>query len=478
VDENYVDAVEPDRLVGGAIRGMLRGLDPFSQYLDERSFSNLQSATQGSFGGIGIVVGVRENYPTVISPIEGTPAWSLGLQTGDVITQIEGASTAGYTVEEVADKLRGPKGTQVTITIRREGEERPRDFTITRDIIVTKSVPYAFMASDRVGYLRLANFSEHSGPEVRGALGTLASQGARALILDLRSNPGGLLNQAVDVAEQLVPAGQLIVYTRGRGHGQNNRYLAHGQDPRLDWPVVVLVDRGSASASEIVAGALQDLDRALVIGQRSYGKGSVQSIFPLRGGSSALKLTTALYYTPSGRSIHRLNGMTGEEFDDEGDEVGAPEARPDTAAGPVYHTVGGRTVKGGGGITPDVTLEPDSLPPVARQVEGRGLAFRFANRYVGRHPGLPRGFQADAAVWAEFLEFLKAEKLEPSAETSKLEQPRLRLALERELARRLAGDSAAVRVALRGDPVFQRGLGLLQKAAKPQDVFTLARATR
>jgi carboxyl-terminal processing protease len=328
VEQSYVDTVQPEVLVDGAIKGMLHDLDPYSQYLDESSWDNLKATTHGSFGGIGIVVSVRDNYPTVISPIEGSPAWTLGLRPGDVIVKIDGASSAGLTVDEVATRLRGAAGTPVKISIRREGETGEQDYTVQRQIIVTKSVPYSFMAEDHTGYLRLANFSENSGAETRAAMERLRLQGATRLVLDLRANPGGLLDQAVDVVEQLVKPNTLVVFTRGRAKGQDNRYYSSERRPQLDWPMVVLVDQGSASASEIVAGALQDLDRALVVGQTTFGKGSVQSVFPLRGRNAALKLTTAKYYTPSGRSIHKAQAQATELADDQDDDEDALDPLP------------------------------------------------------------------------------------------------------------------------------------------------------
>jgi len=475
VRQNYVDTVDPKPLLEGGIKGMLQGLDPYSQYLDSKDWDNLKAATHGSFAGVGIEVTIRDNYPTVITPIEGGPAWTMGIRSGDVIVKVEGQSTAGLSVMEVADKLRGDAGTPVTLSIAREGEDEPHDYTIVRSIIVTKSVPYSFMAPGKTGYIRLANFSETSGSEVRTAIARLASQGATRLMLDLRANPGGLLDQAVDVVEQLVKPNTLVVYTRGRSAGQDNRYYSSEKRPQLNWPVVVLIDRGSASAAEIVAGSLQDLDRALLVGENSFGKGSVQSVFPLRGSQSALKLTTALYYTPSGRSIHKH--MDQAELDsllDEGDDSALPPApSADTTHAPRYHTASGRVVYGGGGIRPDVTVPPDSLPPVAHAVEARGLAFRFATRWANTHPKFDVA-QVDEQEWRDYTAFLVSEKTPGTPQEMERERPELSRGLRRELARRAGGDEAAAKVALEGDPVFQQAMEILNRAKSAKEVFRLA----
>ncbi|MBI5711288.1 MAG: S41 family peptidase [Candidatus Eisenbacteria bacterium] len=471
IEGNYVDPVDPQRLVQGALKGMLRDLDPYSQFLDEKEFANLQSVTHGSFGGIGIVVSVRDDYPTVISPIEGSPAWEAGLRAGDVIVAIDGKSSAGLTVGEVAGRLRGAAGTQVRVTVRREGEDGEHEVTLERRVIETHAVPYAFLAAPAVGYVRLADFSERSGAEVGDAVERLRALGAKSLVLDLRSNPGGLLEQAVDVAERFVPKGTLVVYTRGHARGQDNRYLAAEPRPNTQWPMVVLVDGGSASAAEIVAGALQDLDRALVVGRTTFGKGSVQTVFPLRGGGSALKLTTALYYTPSGRSIHHAvqGAQPDEGEDDEGDGEPPSDGR-DSVPRAAFHTRAGRIVYGGGGIAPDVVVVPDTLQGLARKVESRGLAFRFANRWLNLHPE-PRPADAAPVPWQDFLAWLRAEKLEFTGAEATSQRAQLERAVRRELARRMSGDSAAARVALEDDPVFARALQALARARGPRDVF-------
>jgi carboxyl-terminal processing protease len=476
IEDNYVDRIEPAKLVDGALKGMLRDLDPYSQYLDQASYTNLQAVTEGKFSGIGIEVSIRDNYPTVISPIEGSPAAQAGLHAGDAIVKIDGKPSLGLTVEEASTRLRGSEGTQVTLTVRSEGEE-DRDVVITRRQIETKSVPYAFLVGDHVGYLRLANFSEKSAEEVRAAVQKLRVDGARGLILDLRSNPGGLLDQAVDISEQFLPKGTLVVYTNGRLRAQNHRFYASETRFEKDWPMAVLVDHGTASASEIVAGALQDRDRAVVIGRTSFGKGSVQSVFPLRGRTGALKLTTALYYTPSGRSIHRMerDSLEDAEEEDADEEETADSSTPaDTAHRPEFLTSGGRRVYGGGGITPDIAVIPDSLPPVTLKVEEHALAFRFANRWMNSHRGAR---PAASASWSEFESFLENEKPGFTRADLERERPRLERALERELSRRVDGNAGAARVSLSGDPVFQRALSIVERARKPGDVFASAVTT-
>ena len=477
VEDSYVDPVDSRELIDGALRGMLKDLDPYSQYLDERSYAQLRTMTHGEFGGIGIEVSIRNAYPTVISPIEGSPAWEAGLNSGDIIVQIDGKSSRDLTVVEAADLLRGEPGTKVEVTLRREGQSAERPVTLVRRVIETKAVPYAFVTDDQVGYLRLAGFSERTGEETREAIVQLKQDGAKGLVLDLRLNPGGLLDQAVDVAELFLPKGTMVVYTDGRIRQQDHKYFAAGSAPETRWPMVVLIDGGSASASEIVAGAIQDTDRGLVVGRTSFGKGSVQSVFPLAGDKAALKLTTALYYTPSGRSIHRTErdsaGAAPHAFLDEDEEEAPPsaEAPAPEADRPVYRTAGGRTVYGGGGITPDLEVAQDSLPPIVLEVEQFGLPFRFANRWVNTHEISRIESAVRADQWADFRAFARAENDSLDMAAFDAERPALARALRRELARRLGGNAAAARVVLEEDAVFQRAHRILSAARRPADVF-------
>ncbi|MGE5246714.1 MAG: S41 family peptidase [Verrucomicrobiota bacterium] len=302
IQSSYVEEVNVDNLVRGAINGMVQTLDPHSSYLTPDMLKQVEVETKGAFGGLGIEIGVKDGLLTVIAPIEDTPAARAGIRAGDKIVRIEKESTKNMTVMDAVKLLRGEPGTKVTITIVRESVPEPKNYTITRDIIKIKSVKSKAL-EDNIGYIRLVQFQQDSHQEVNRALQEFLKQkgGLKGLILDLRNNPGGLLDQAVKVADEFIDSG-LIVYTDGRVEAQKTKYVAHKEGTYTGFPIVVLVNAGSASASEIVAGALQDHGRAIILGQRTFGKASVQTILPLEDGS-ALRLTTARYYTPNGRSI-------------------------------------------------------------------------------------------------------------------------------------------------------------------------------
>lgn len=302
VQENYVEEADSKELVEGAITGMLKTLDPHSSYLNPDAYKELQVETKGSFGGIGIEITIRDGFLTVVSPLEGTPAYDLGIEAGDQILRVDGESTKEMTLMEAVKKMRGPKGTKVVLTIMREGFAKPKDFVVTRATIAIKSVR-AKTLEPGYGYLRLSQFQSTTAKDLGQALTKLEqeNQPLKGLILDMRNNPGGLLDQAVKVSDEFLDEG-LIVYTGGRLKSQDMRFEAHTNTRPHRYPIVVLVNEGSASAAEIVAGALQDHKRAVVVGVETFGKGSVQTVMPLRNGA-ALRLTTSLYYTPSGRSI-------------------------------------------------------------------------------------------------------------------------------------------------------------------------------
>lgn len=307
IETAYVKNVSGKDLIYGAIKGMMNTLDPHSAFMPPDMLKELEVETKGEFGGVGMEITSKDDYIYVVSPIEDTPAWKAGIKSGDRIIKIDGVSTKGMSVMDAVKKLRGPKGTKVTITIVREGVDKPFDVTIVRDIIKIKSVRYE-MKEDGIAYIKIRSFQESTTDELDKVLGDLTLKGkVKGIILDLRNNPGGLLSQAVSVSEKFLPKGSLIVYTKGRNEADQMRFVAKSEK-YYNYPMVVLVNAGSASASEIVTGALKANGRAIVVGERTFGKGSVQTVLPLSDGS-AIKLTTAYYYTPDGVCIEE-KGIT------------------------------------------------------------------------------------------------------------------------------------------------------------------------
>lgn len=306
IQKHYVEEVKSKDLVQGAIRGLLSALDPHSAYMTPEMYKEIQVETKGEFGGVGIQIGIKDNRLAVIAPIEGTPAQRAGIQAGDFITKVNDESTKALTLMDAVQKMRGPRGTRVNLTIQREGVPEPLLFTLVRDIIKIESVR-SKVIDNSIGYVRLTQFQESTAKDLSRVLKQFREQKLQSLVLDLRNNPGGLLTSAVEVSEQFVGSGKLIVYIKGRD-GRKDEYSSRAKEQAEDYPIIVLVNEGSASASEIVAGALQDWGRAVVLGTTTFGKGSVQTILPLADGSG-LRLTTAKYYTPKGRSI-QSTGIT------------------------------------------------------------------------------------------------------------------------------------------------------------------------
>jgi len=302
VQDDYVDEVPAKKLIYGALKGMLASLDPHSQFLDPDTYNELKVDTEGKFGGIGIEIALKDGLLTVVTPIEGTPAWKAGLKANDRIVKINKEITRDLSLTDAVKKLRGKAGEAVDITVLRESEQKLLEFHIVRDVIKIKDIKEALILEDGIGYIRLVEFRENTAQDIDNVLGQLNKAGMKALVLDLRNNPGGLLDVAVRVAEKFLPKGKLIVYTKGRKENQNMQFLSRSRQP-YTMPVAVLINEGSASGSEIVAACLQDYKRAVIVGMKSFGKGSVQTIVPLPDGS-ALKLTTSKYFSPLGREIH------------------------------------------------------------------------------------------------------------------------------------------------------------------------------
>lgn len=416
VNRKYVEDVNPTELTDAALNGIRNILDPHTTVFTPKDYEGLKVSMEGKFGGVGITISLRDNILTVISPLSGTPAFRLGIRAGDRIRKIDGKDTKGLSLDDAVSKLRGKIGTDVTVSIEREGVPDLMDFTITRAEIVVHAVPYYGMVSSDIGYIKLATFSDKTTSDVENAIKNLQKQGMKKLVLDMRYNPGGLLNQAIEISELFLKRGNVIVSTRGRTQKTESHARRDGM-VNADMPMVVLVNQGSASAAEIVSGALQDWDRALIVGKTSFGKGSVQTIFPLDNQGNALKLTTAFYYLPFGRCINKPeNGIKGlklqeEEYEAEeaGDEAKVDSLKQDTVVRDTFYTNNGRMMFGGGGITPDVDIELSPMPWVVQVQERMAMYFKFA---VKARPALEKsGAKIDAdwvvpdSLFTQFREF-------------------------------------------------------------------------
>ena len=469
------EPVAPDKIVYASIHGMLARLDPHTAFLEPDEFSAMREKQHGSFYGLGIQIQKRMGKITVIAPMEGTPAYKMGIRAGDIITHIEEEELKeDTTTEDVVRKLRGPKGTAVAITIRRVGFEEPIRMTITRAEIPTRSVRYAFMLEPGVGYIMLSDFTHTSSKEIYEAIQKLEKQGMKKLLLDLRGNPGGVLEQAVDVTDVFVPKGSMVTYTKGRTASSAQEYYAPGEGTHFDHPLVVLVNRGSASASEIVAGAIQDHDRGVVVGQRTWGKGLVQSVYTLSYGAG-LALTTARYYTPSGRWIQRdytdLLAYVNPGDPDAGAETSETAPHPGSESA-VFYTDAGRVVYAQGGITPDVIVKSDRDSKLLQQLLARYAFFNFAVDWLARNPKISENFAVTPAVRDEFFKFVEksarystADELRKSYDDDP-NRSLVDLAIQIEIVNARFGPEAGRRAFASGDPQIQKGLTLFGEAAR------------
>lgn len=416
VRNQYMEEVDVDKMVKAGISGMLTDLDRFSVLMEKSSYDALMESTHGKYEGLGMMIDGRDNRIVIISPIEGTPAYKRGLHAGDIIWEIDGHTTDGMKSSDASKLMRGKAGTTVKLMIKRQGLPELLEFEVERAEIELKSVNYAgVIPGSTIGYVRLSRFAEETSAELRAAINDLNNQNVSGLIFDLRSNGGGLLDQAKETSELFLKQGSEIVYTRGRFADSERHYKSDRPPIFPDKPLVVLVDEGTASASEIVAGALQDWDRALIVGNTTYGKGLVQQIFPISNdGSMALKLTTAKYYVPSGRCIQKPERQ-GKEHP--GDMMTAETADTGTVADSmtvtekeVFFTNGGRAVYGGGGIVPDITMDRETWKPIEINLERKSMFFDFAVKYVADHPDVRPDFEVTDAVLEDFRKFLKDKK--------------------------------------------------------------------
>lgn len=457
------------------ISGMLEILDPHSNFLDPRSFKKMRERQEGSFFGVGIIISLRNAKVTVIAPMPGTPAARKGLRAGDIIEAVEGDATEKLALDEVVDLVRGPEGTPVHLSIRRPGISESFEVEIIRARIPTTSVRYSFMIDDNTGYIRLGEFSNTSEHEMREAITKLGELGMKRLVFDLRNNPGGALDAAIGVSDIFLRKNQSIVSTRGRTEKDHSLINAPGREPHFNGPLVILINEGSASASEIVSGSVQDHDRGLIVGSNSWGKGLVQTVFSVRDGG--LALTTARYYTPSGRCIQRSY----ESFIDYMTHKNGSGDHPEKTESS-YTTDSGRIVLGGGGITPDVEAKNRELSEAVVRLYGSSAFFRYAVRLLKDLPtedqdhyaeifGPSQGILDNFLQWTLDEKILKEEHLK-TLKSSSEDMGDVRRALRVEILNATRGLESGYREAISADEVYLSGIDHLDQAAEMWTAWT------
>jgi carboxyl-terminal processing protease len=458
VEQNYAEPVSADKAIyNGAIPGMLHVLDPHSNFFDPKSYSLLREDQRGKYYGVGMTVGPRNNKVIVIAPFVGTPAYRAGIHPGDIIVAVDGKPTDNMNTSDVADLLKGPKGTTVHITILREGNDKPLEFAVVRDEIPRYSVDLHFLIRPGIGYMHVSGFNETTEKEVQDALDSFNQQGEmKGLILDLRQNPGGLLNEGVGVADKFLHKGQLIVSHHGRSSPERRYTAAHGNGGH-DYPLVVLVNRGTASAAEIVAGAIQDHDRGLILGEVTFGKGLVQTVYPL-SNDTGLALTTAKYYTPSGRLIQRdYSNVSLYDYYFDREDIN------NNANKEVKLTDSGRTVYGGGGITPDVKFDAPKGNRFQDTLLQHYAFFNFAKHYANTHK-IAKNFEVDDNVLQDFRKSLEADNVQFTEADLVQNNDWVRSNIKSEIFVDAFGQEEGLKVKAESDPEVVKGLDLLPQA--------------
>jgi carboxyl-terminal processing protease len=462
VEQNYAEPVNADKAIyNGAIPGMLRALDPHSNFFDPKSYSLLREEQKGKYYGVGMQVGPRNNKVIVIAPFVGTPAYRAGIHPGDVIIAVDGKPTDNLSTSEVADMLKGPKGTNVRITVLREGSEKPLEFNVIRDEIPRYSVDLHFMIRPGIGYMHVSGFQETTEHEVQQALDEMGD--LKGMVLDLRQNPGGLLSEGVGVADKFLRKRQVIVSHRGRSSPEKVYTATHGNGGK-EYPLVVLVNRGTASAAEIVAGAIQDHDRGLILGEVTFGKGLVQTVYPL-SENTGLALTTAKYYTPSGRLIQReYAGVSLYDYYYAHDNNNGT----DNANREIEHTDSGRTVYGGGGITPDVKFAEPKNSKFEDTLLEHYAFFNFAKHYIIDHK-IARSFDVDDAAMQEFRKFLNEQKIPFTEADLAQSADSIRIRIKSEIFVDAFGQEEGLKVTAENDPEVLKALDLMGQAKQLAD---------
>jgi carboxyl-terminal processing protease len=461
VAKNYAEPLTgdmPDRAIyDGAIPEMLHTLDPHSSFYDPKAFAKMREDQRGKYYGVGMYIQPKSGKVVVVYPIEGSPAFRAGLHPGDVISGVDGQSTANMTSDDVANKLKGPRGTSVTVTVTRVGATAPLTFQLVRDEIPNASIDLSYEIRPGIGYIHIHQFQETTGREFDDALDAFGPN-LKGLVLDLRGNPGGVLVEAVAVCDRLLKRGQIIVSQKGRAFPDQVYRATHGNDGQM-FPVVVLVNHNTASAAEIVSGALQDHDRALIAGETTFGKGLVQTVYTL-SDNTGLALTTYHYFTPSGRLIQRnYNGVSLYDYYYNHDQAQDAKDRE------VKLTDSGRTVYGGGGITPDVKVEPPKSTPFEDVLAEHEVFLGFTEQYLA-HRTVAKDFQVDDAVMSDFKQYLSGQSIDYTPQELATNEDWVKTNIKSTLFTTQFGETSGLKVEADWDPMIQQGLGLMTQAAQ------------
>jgi carboxyl-terminal processing protease len=478
IETSYIDKVDSDNLVYGAVRGMLGTLDPHSSFFSPKEYAQMRERQEGRYYGIGVSIQAIDGDITAMQVFEQSPAYKKGIRRGDVLANVEGEDTKGWTVDQAMRKLRGPKGTEVGVGVRRRGYPELIKFALTRDEVYIPTVPAYFMVDDTTGYIRMQDFGENTDRDVKHALRDLASKGMKRLLFDIRGNPGGPLDQAIKVSNEFLPKGKMIVYTRGRVPNSDQDYRATEESEFTDIPIVALVNRNSASAAEIVSGALQDHDRAYLVGETTFGKALVQSVYRISGGAG-LALTTAHYYTPSGRIIQRPWDASFDEYLSY--TLRDQDANKPHNASDLKHTDSGRPVYAGGGIEPDKRvagpLEGFNPGRFGRMLVARGEFANYAQKYAAEGDTrvtqtstnrklVKRNFVVDEAMIADFREQMKSDKLKIDEAAFAKDAEFIKAMMRFEIDNAVFGIADARRHLITVDPQAQAALTMFGEAQK------------
>jgi len=477
IKEDFDGNISTEELISSAIKGMIQELDPHSNFFKKKDFANFLNQADGHFGGLGIIISKMGKYVTIVEPIEGTPAYKSGLTSGDKIIKVDGIDVVGLDINKLVKKLKGTPGSKVKVTIDRFGHQKT--FNITRAIVSISSVPDVIMLENYIGYIKLRQFNNNTTREFVKGINDLKSLGAKRLIIDLRNNPGGLLNQAMNILDEFIEKKKLLLMTKSKNKKFSRKYYSKKTASVKDMPIVVLINSGTASASEIFAGSLQDYDKCIVIGQQSYGKGSVQQTYSLKN-SDGIKLTISKYYIPSGRCVHNtLNDSLLKVSDDLSIKELEKMQKENQLANKskIFKTVGGRVVYGGGGITPDIIVDRNEYSQLEKDFIINNSYFKFSLDYYQKNgKNITENFVTNSRVMAEFLRFVKREQnIKFKKATADSIRYSMEVNIQSNILKRKFGSELAQKKLFGIDPDIVASIEILKKSFTPKDMFENAK---